>query len=70
MESILEISNIASMNENTKLVELGVDSVKLIEVTALVEELYDVTISEEKMFALTIKDLVDFSKKIALVQNS
>lgn len=62
VEAILD-TPIASLDKKTKLVELGVDSVKLVEVAALIEERYDVPINEEAMFALTVGSIFEFSKR-------
>ena len=62
VEAILDVP-LASLDKSTKLIELGVDSVKLVEVAALIEEQYDVPINEEAMFALTVGNVFEFSKR-------
>lgn len=44
-------------NDDTKLVELGIDSALLIEVCAIVEEVTERSITEDDMYELTVGEV-------------
>lgn len=44
-------------NDDTKLIELGIDSALLIEVCAIVEEVTEQSITEDDMYELTVGEV-------------
>lgn len=63
VEEILEVGKISSYNKDTKLIEIGIESVKLVEVAALIEQTFDVPVNEDAMLALTVQDILDYAQK-------
>ena len=61
IDSILE-TPIAQYSRDTKLIELGVDSVKIVEVGALIEETYNIPITKDDMAKLTVGYILDLKK--------
>lgn len=63
IQQILEIdANLSTFDPNTKLVELGADSVKLAEISVLIEETYNRPILEDEMMNLSVGFLLTISQ--------
>ena len=54
---------IDSIDDNTTLIQLGVDSIKLVEMAGIIEENTDIVLHEDDIFEINGKWLKDLVKK-------
>ena len=54
---------IDSIDDNTTLIELGVDSIRLVEMAGIIEENTDIVLHEDDIFEINGKWLKDLVKK-------